>query len=68
MAVIHCWDYPSYDDVPEEYRKHCVTFHADAPGGGCIVACGYCKQTFNDKDEISCPHCNRDLIYPRADW
>ena len=65
---ISCWNYPSWDDVPQEYKDHTLCF-VDDVDGGMLVHCGYCGEVIKINSETqNCPLCNKDLIYPRADW
>ena len=62
------WDYPNWESIPIGLKSHSLTFIKDAKNGGCIVICGFCGKSFNNKNKNSCPFCKKDLIYPRADW
>lgn len=65
---IHCWDYASPKDVPEEYNHHTLQF-VDDTQHGTKVTCGYCGEEFILKDNIDdCPECGRNLIFGRFDW
>lgn len=66
---VHCWDYPSYKDVPRKYIEHTLEFVDDLSNGNCLVNCGHCGEEFEESSDLqNCPHCNNDLIFPRADW
>lgn len=45
-----------------------LLFEGDAEDGGCIVLCGFCGERFNTLDKEVCPHCKKDLVFPRAEW
>lgn len=46
--------------TPEDWKGEVI---------GCIVACGFCGEEFNEKDVESCPRCGKNLLYPAGvDW
>lgn len=65
---IHCWNYTSPKDVPEEYNRHVLLF-VDDTSRGTKVICGYCDKEFVLRDTMNnCPECGRNLIFGRFDW
>lgn len=66
---VNCWNYTSYKEIPKEYIEHTLKFVDDLPNGNCLVVCGYCGEKLELSEDLqNCPHCNGNLIYPRADW
>ena len=64
---IFCWDYKNYEDVPKEYLEHTISYVGESEAGDSILACGYCGKEFVASAELlTCPHCNKDLIFPRV--
>jgi len=45
-----------------------LTFDHDEPDGGAWLICGFCNGEFNEKGLDVCPHCGKDLVFPRCDW
>jgi len=66
MVRISLWDEEEYKRNPKQ--KNCMIYCDDAPNGGCVVICGFCKKEFNEAGKEVCPFCGKDLIYPRCDW
>lgn len=65
---LYLWDYESYDEIPGHLKRHSLSLVIDERIG-MIVECGYCKKEFVLSDDMQyCPHCQMNLVFPRADW
>lgn len=63
---IYCWEYPSYEEVPKEYLNHVIEYLGE-DNGTSVISCGYCSEEFNLSADLQlCPHCGKDLIFPRV--
>lgn len=70
MAKIFLWN-KKYDTepIPKELRDHVLDLEEDNPDGSSNLVCGFCGKIFRYvKEIVSCPHCGKDLIFPRCDW